>query len=74
MQKIAAQVGDKKLIKLRLYRQTDSEYYKVERGRGAGGELASRPMAQCQSSAECHEWAEVCAVGVASRVRAVKII
>lgn len=30
MQKIAAQVGDKKLIKLRLYRQTDREFYKKE--------------------------------------------
>lgn len=30
MQKIAAQVGDKKLIKLRLYRQTDRECYKKE--------------------------------------------
>lgn len=30
MQKIAAQVGDKKLIKLRLYRQTDREFYKKQ--------------------------------------------
>lgn len=42
MQKIAAQVGDKKLIKLRLYRQTDSatvlQGRERERGWGRAGQ------------------------------------
>lgn len=82
MQKIAAQVGDKKLIKLRLYRQTDRERYKKddreweremrERTGGiAGLSTHGSVSVKCRASA----WTSVggCRRG-ASRVRAVKII
>jgi len=46
MQKIAAQVGDKKLIKLRLYRQRTIERQCRETTETSN----SRTMAQCQSS------------------------
>lgn len=81
MQKIAAQVGDKKLIKLRLYRQTESSTRsKTESGREAReGEEYSWPvdpwLSVSQVPRAAAAWTSVggCRRG-ASRVRAVKII
>lgn len=77
MQKIAAQVGDKKLIKLRLYRQTDREFYKKE-DREWEREVYSWPVDPWLSVSQVPRAAPWTSVGGcrrgASRVRAVKII
>lgn len=79
MQKIAAQVCDKKLIKLRLYRQTESSTRrKTESGREREREVYSWPVDPWLSVSQVPRAAPWTSVGGcrrgASRVRAVKII